>query len=1051
MAALAHTSPRDWPMREVNYSNRQPTLEERMRTGAAWPSREPPPSPLEMGPPKYSLKRKPRTPYSPYTPEKRPPLVQGDRGFERTMREVASSPTPSGRQSPHPPASGRDEKRKDRARATPVGSAKPFQLRADAGRALLSPRLNRWLEQQVGGGRGAEEGAGAAARNADISARQLRQQQKKAHAERDMKRCLMPLLRLIEETNTTAIKGDATAALYSLALNPANANAFVLTGAFRVLLDLCSETDPGIRKNVLNMLFALAESPLTRRILVQLNCIKAIVPHTRLKNPEVAKYATGTILNLCALEANRDDILADRNLVPALLALLAPPRQLPSSFLTTPTDDSSRSSARAMVSSDGAQTPAKGVDPRLQRDSMATLALLVDDNVKRKLHLLEHGGTIPTLLRVAADAARPNDIRMYALQSLESLLDIEGADFPRQALDTFQARDTLKTLTSILAVDDDLELLASALRIIRLLSSRLRSFKRTFVEPSVGGLRTLLDHAQRLTEIITKPEDPNGLTPRQQRPISPGASSSPSGGGPPRGTAGAGLVKSESTPAVVLLSVVSAVLSVAKSKRALMLIFRLEHCKTVMELCRSTHKRIRRGGGNLLQRLSTLSNSKLWLYESGATPLLLNLLAERPDEFVIHTATTTLAELAEEPSIRVPMVQAGVLSALVSLVFELGVPAVRFEAARALADLAEAVDNRLVIALRCGKALVSLLQHNEGDDPRTMGHAVRCYANLAEYAGHTSDCAPPFTGRCGAREHTEYGADSDDSEDDDDSDSEYYDSESEYYDSEASPRDSPGGDDTMVSSVTPLMTPEGEGESSRSPRSPTAARELQEYKQEQIESQARDFIIKVTMADNAELKREIIGEIGSEGSNEETSEYGTTTLPACGKLREEVVPLVLAAGSEEEEEEGGDESSEEEEQRDYYWDSAAGVALARNFNSHCLPQIHKRVAWSGALGLILSAADRQKVLMKGRKKSALEEMAKPSVDGSDEENEDEAASHVRNYAATIVRQLTLDIAGVHNGGKEPDGSLNLSTTGRSVTHSRFCPVCRGLSTTFSLP
>ena len=193
-----------------------------------------------------------------------------------------------------------------------------------------------------------------------------------------------------------------------------------------------------------------------------------------------------------------------------------------------------------------------------------------------------------------------------------------------------------------------------------------------------------------------------------------------------------------------------------------------------MQLCNSSHKRIRRGACVLLQRLSTLPSSKVWLHASGATPLLLKLLKQSPDEFVLRTAATTLAELAEEPSVRVAMVEADVLSALSGLVFEMGQPAVRFEAARALADLAEAVDNRMVISLRCSTALIDLLRQREHDDDRTIGHAIRCFANLSAPAGQTSDCGPERTGRYGAREHTEYGGD-----DDSDSDEEGTDDEEE--------------------------------------------------------------------------------------------------------------------------------------------------------------------------------------------------------------------------------------------------------------------------------
>lgn len=165
----------------------------------------------------------------------------------------------------------------------------------------------------------------------------------------------------------------------------------------------------------------------------------------------------------------------------------------------------------------------------------------------------------------------------------------------------------------------------------------MQSFNQQFVDPSVGGLAILLDHAFRLTEILAA-KSKGTLTHRELRALSPSGRASP---GSALGSSGSG-PKADCKPSVVLASVVSALLTVVSSKRALVQIFKLQHCSTVMELCRSSQKKVRRGGGILLQRLSTLNNSKIWLHASGATPLLLKLLAERPDEFVIHTAATTL-------------------------------------------------------------------------------------------------------------------------------------------------------------------------------------------------------------------------------------------------------------------------------------------------------------------------------------------------------------------------------------------------------------------------
>jgi hypothetical protein len=354
------------------------------------------------------------------------------------MRDVQRSPLP--REGTPGRVGSAGTPRNTPRRTAQASSGKPFQLRDESGRAALSPRLNKWLTQQVTGDSEADDApGGSATRKADIEALRLRQRQKQSAAERDMKRCLVPLLRLIEDTNTTALKTEATSALLSLSLNPTNANAFVLTGAFRVLLDLCSERDAGVRSNVLKILSALTESTLTRRILVQQGCVRAIVPHTRLKNPEDAKFATGTILALCALEQNRDEMLAEQALVPTLLSLLAPAKQL--SPLTPTSPRSRRGRARPLR---------LGTDPRLQRDAISTLSLLVAGNTKRKLHLLDQGETVPVLLRVAGDKHRPNDLRLYALRSLETLCDVDGAEFPNDTLETFTSDLTHRTLSTVL-------------------------------------------------------------------------------------------------------------------------------------------------------------------------------------------------------------------------------------------------------------------------------------------------------------------------------------------------------------------------------------------------------------------------------------------------------------------------------------------------------------------------------------------------------------------------------------------------------------------------
>jgi hypothetical protein len=298
----------------------------------------------------------------------------------------------------------------------------------------------------------------------------------------------------------------------------------------------------------------------------------------------------------------------------------------------------------------------------------------------------------------------------------------------------------------------------------------------------------------------------------------------------------------------------------------------------------------------------------------------------------------------------------GLLKILDNLVFELGVPAVRFEVARTLADLAETIDNRLVIALRCGKALVSLLRSSDDDDPRTIGHAVRCYANLSAFAGHTSDSQPPATTRYGATKHTEYGLDAEDAADAgrrfQGNDSE----ESDFGDSDEAEGADPKGGDTDGRTDAPLRD-ENEG---------TAV----------------------------ELDAE-------------------------------------APQSSEDEDEDEDEGMENV---DFYWNTSPGVAMARNFNLHCLPQILEQIVSCGALGQILSATERQQALHAKKK-------------GDKGDNDSAEDPDVRKYVIHIVRQLTLDLQNLTAHGTD----WTEDSKHHAETHLNTCPECVGLRSRFTLP
>ena len=144
-----------------------------------------------------------------------------------------------------------------------------------------------------------------------------------------------------------------------------------------------------------------------------------------------------------------------------------------------------------------------------------------------------------------------------------------------------------------------------------------------------------------------------------------------------------------------------------------------------------------------------------------------------------------------------------------------------------------------------------------------------------------------------------------------------------------------------------------------------------------------------------------------------------------------------------------EEDEEAEEGVDYYWDTAPGLAMARNFNLHCLPLILEQIASCGALGLILSAAERSQVIHtkardRGSRASGREsgKVDTASADAVAAVSDDVGAAYVYKYAIYIVRQLTLNLR-----------TLTESAGGGSCadTHRSSCPVCRGLGPTFVLP
>ena len=98
-------------------------------------------------------------------------------------------------------------------------------------------------------------------------------------------------------------------------------------------------------------------------------------------------------------------------------------------------------------------------------------------------------------------------------------------------------------------------------------------------------------------------------------------------------------------------------------------------------------------------------------------PLLLSLC--KLDYSSQMTAVKVLAELAEEPLNRVPLVGAATLPTLFECIHN-GDDEMRFECARAIADLAEAIDNRVAIVYG-GLEQILMCMMSEDDQVQEQG------------------------------------------------------------------------------------------------------------------------------------------------------------------------------------------------------------------------------------------------------------------------------------------------------------------------------------------
>ena len=285
------------------------------------------------------------------------------------------------------------------------------------------------------------------------------------------------------------------------------------------------------------------------------------------------------------------------------------------------------------------------------------------------------------------------------------------------------------------------------------------------------GLSDILQrHAHRLVVLLSAHERDAQDRPALERPASP----SRDGKSSPQKTP---------APLMLLRRVMKLLLELLKGRRVVRLFANSENLRFVFFLCRHSCKRVSRGASRLLSRLSDLPEAKsLILSDRANLPQLLALSSAL--SHVSQTVARVLAELAEAWQNRCPLVQGGILTSVTALMMSSWTGSTRYNCARCVADLAEAVDLRELIASRAATALNQLLK-NPQDNESVVEQALRAIVNLVCPAGEVatvpagSNVPQEAPGRYGLSVGVEYGVASDDDDDDEEEEEEEEDEEEE--------------------------------------------------------------------------------------------------------------------------------------------------------------------------------------------------------------------------------------------------------------------------------
>ena len=335
-------------------------------------------------------------------------------------------------------------------------------------------------------------------------------------------------------------------------------------------------------------------------------------------------------------------------------------------------------------------------DSRIRGMAIWTLTALAE-NEEHRLRMADSGG-----LQRMLTVLRSSDVSMRrgaadCLVKLSKLQDIASSSFAKE----IASQQTLSVLITALK-DVDFEVNISICKTLQ----SLKSSKVQKLMLRLDGLAHLLAHAQRLLNMEGTTE-----------------------------------IISNLTQTVNTLYVFMPV----RYPKNVMVIHDMGYMGTILQLCKHSAYKVRRSAGKLLARLSTIDEAKdKMMGEVGTVNLLISMCKHRDNQCQL-TAVKVIAELAEEPQNRVPLVRAATLPALFALMRK-GDDVINFQCARAAADLAEAVDNRVAIVYGGLNEILTLML-SEDDSVQEQG--MRCLVNLAGPAGFACGARPPQVGRFG--------------------------------------------------------------------------------------------------------------------------------------------------------------------------------------------------------------------------------------------------------------------------------------------------------------